>query len=439
MFSSKRGGGSVLGRSRSFVLRGFGVLLTSLLLLVGAVSPASAEGEDFVRSAEYWLSDYQISRAWEVTRGAGVTVAVLDTGIAQGLAELDAAVVGGTDVSGVGDAGGRLALGDEDGSHGSWVASLIAAQGTGPDAGMIGVAPDAKLLSVSIDFSSSAQISFDDQVADGIRWAVDNGADVINLSFTTNTLDWSERWDDAFQYAFDHDVVVIAAAGNRGSGTERVGAPATIPGVLTVGGVDTNGVASVSSSTQGITIGVVAPSEELLGISKDGQMVIWSGTSGAAPIVAGVAALVRSAHPDLDAANVINRIIETARLPEWLDSSGIDSLYGHGLFDAYAAVTADVALVSENPMGSLAEWIEIHREQRPDDSDSPDIALVVPPLPPADALPDEASRYWPSYESILYGTVPLAFLAITVILFGLGVSAAARRIVSARKMRSPRV
>lgn len=434
-----RGDASVLTRGLGAASRGFAFLLTFALLLFGAVSPVSAEGsEDFVRSAEYWLSDYEISRAWEVTRGAGVTVAVLDTGIASGLVELDPAVVGGTDVSGVGTPDGRSALGADDSSHGSWVASLIAARGTGPDAGMIGVAPEANLLSVSIDFAGQSSLSFDDQVAEGIRWAVDNGADVLNLSFTTNTLDWSESWDEAFQYAFDNDVVVVAAAGNRGSGTDRVGAPATIPGVLTVGGVDTSGVASVSSSTQGITIGVVAPSEELLGISEDGQMVIWSGTSGAAPIVAGVAALVRSAHPDLDAANVINRIIETARLPEGLNSSGVDSLYGHGLLDAYAAVTADVPLVSENPMGSLSEWIKIHREQRPSDS-GPDIALVVPPLPPADQLPDAASRYLPSYESVLYGTVPLAFLAITVILFGLGVSAAARRIVSARKMRSPRV
>jgi subtilisin family serine protease len=62
-----------------------------------------------------------------------------------------------------------------------------------------------------------------------MKWAVDHGADIINLSFTTNTLTWDPSWDDAFQYAFDHDVVVVVA-GNKGSGTEEVGAPRPSPG-----------------------------------------------------------------------------------------------------------------------------------------------------------------------------------------------------------------
>ncbi|MEB0015251.1 S8 family serine peptidase, partial [Glaciimonas sp. Cout2] len=78
------------------------------------------------------------------------------------------------------------------------------------------------------------------------------------------TLDWPSSWDDAFLYAFQHDVVVVAAAGNRGSGTTEVGAPATIPGVLTVGGVDRNKTASFDASSQGITIAVAAPSEQLV-------------------------------------------------------------------------------------------------------------------------------------------------------------------------------
>ncbi|MFM9745617.1 S8 family serine peptidase, partial [Streptomyces brasiliscabiei] len=87
-------------------------------------------------------------------------------------------------------------------------------------------------------------VPFVQQVADAMRWAVDHDADVINLSFTTNTLAWDRSWDDAFQYAFDHDVVVVVAAGNKGSGTEEVGAPATIPGVLTVGGVGRDEISS---------------------------------------------------------------------------------------------------------------------------------------------------------------------------------------------------
>ena len=256
----------------------------------------------------------------DTTRGAGVRIAIIDTGVGRGPVEFEGAVVGGTDVSGVGSYDGRTPVGAVDANHGSWVASLAAARGNGPGTGMIGVAPEAELLAVSVGFGSSTKVPFSEQIAEAIRWSVDNGADVINLSLTTNSPDWDESWDYAFLYAFENDVVVVVAAGNRGAGTSRVGAPATIPGVLTVAGVDPEGRASLEASTQGITIGVSAPSEDLVGVSADGRLVLWNGTSGAAPIVAGIAALVRAAHPDLDAANVINRIIRTAR--PWPSATG---------------------------------------------------------------------------------------------------------------------
>ncbi|HET8926950.1 MAG TPA: S8 family serine peptidase, partial [Microbacterium sp.] len=300
-----------------------------------ALAAIEEPADDPVQAAEYWLDDYGIRDAWQTTRGEGVTIAIIDTGVAKGPVEFDGAVAGGHDVSGIGAPDGRKPVGAVDRDHGSWVASLAASRGTGAGAGMLGVAPEAKLLSVSVGFGASATRSFAEQIAEAMVWAVDNGADIINLSLTTNTPDWDPSWDDAFLYAFDHDVVVVVAAGNRGSGTTRVGAPATIPGVLTVAGVDRAGRASVEASTQGITIGVSAPSEQLLGVSPDGRLVEWRGTSGAAPIVAGIAALVRAAHPDLDAGNVINRITATARL----SSEQSPVLYGSGLVDAARAVT----------------------------------------------------------------------------------------------------
>ena len=288
-----------------------------------------------------------------------MTIAVIDTGIGRGPQEFEGAVVGGADFSGIGAPDGRSPVGAVDSNHGSWVGSLAASRGTGDGAGMLGVAPEAKLLSISVGFGASASVPFVDQVAQAMRWAVDHGADIINLSFTTNTLEWDVSWDDAFLHAFQNDVVVVVAAGNKGSGTDEVGAPATIPGVLTVGGVDRKGKASVEASTQGIAIGIMAPSEELLGVSADGQLVVWNGTSGAAPIVAGVAALVRAAHPDLDADNVINRIVSTARQTK--ASRENPALYGRGLIDAEAAVSDDVPTVDSNPMGSLAEWIRLYR------------------------------------------------------------------------------
>jgi membrane-anchored mycosin MYCP len=415
---------------RAVRLAGALLAAASVAVLAAAAPPPS----DPVQASEYWLDGYGVRDAWQVTRGAGVRIAIIDTGV--GRAPEFSGVVAGTDESGVGSPDGRTPVGTDDPDHGSWVASLAASRGTGGGAGMLGVAPEAELLSVSLGFGDSSAVPFTQQVADGIRWAVDNGAQIINLSFTTNTLGWDPSWDDAFLYAFDHDVVIVVAAGNRGSGTEVVGAPATIPGVLTVAGVTPTGAASVEASTQGITIGVSAPSEQLRGVSPDGQVVTWNGTSGAAPIVAGVAALVRAAHPELDAANVINRIIATAR-PAAGQTAVPDEQYGYGLVDAAAAVNADVPLVSANPMGDLADWIRVYRRAAP--TASPTVSPVpVVALPAPDAATRDLSPLVPSYGAFLYGSLPLLGLTVPAILVALGVTAAVRRIRSARGIRSSR-
>jgi len=397
------------------------VLTVGASLAVGA-APAQA---DVVRDAEYWLDGYGIRSAWNTTRGEGTTIAIIDTGIANGPAEFNGAVVGGIDVSGVGSPDGRTPVGSvNENQHGSWVASLAAGRGNGENNGVIGAAPAANLLSISVGFGSSGStVPFDEQIEEAVRWAVDNGADVINMSLTTNTKTWPESWDEAFLYAYQHGVVVVAAAGNRGSGTDVVGAPATIPGVLTVAGVDKSGNASVGASTQGITLGVAAPSEELVGASPDGSYVQWAGTSGASPIVAGIAALVKAAHPDLDTANVINRIIATARPAP----GGDPLLYGHGYVDAAAAVTADVPHVDENPMGSLEDWVTLNRRQ---DSTSTPIPLdfgPVPEVPPVTDSAAAANPFLPTRETLLYVSLPLAVFLGTATLITLGAIGATRQ------------
>ena len=159
-----------------------------------------------------------------------------------------------------------------------------------------------------------------------------------------------------------------------------MGAPATMPGVLTVGGVNREGRASDTASAQGITIGVMAPSEGLVGAIPGGNYVSWSGTSGATPIVAGIVALVRAAYPNMDAANVINRVLVTARPAS---DTTPDPLYGYGLVDAYAALTADVPLVAANPLGSIDDWIVLHRRQEGN-------PIVVPLGPLASSGEEEA-------------------------------------------------
>jgi type VII secretion-associated serine protease mycosin len=407
------------------------ILLAAASVLVAA-QPAHA---DVIRDREYWLDDYGIRDAWTVTRGKGVTIAIIDTGVDGDHADLAGAVVGGADFSTLGSSNGQTPVGSDDSSHGTMVASLAAARGTGGGGGMIGAAPDASLLSLSIGFGESQGPSSDDQIADAVRWAVDNGADVINMSLTRNTLEWPTSWDDAFLYAMEKDVVVVAAAGNRGSGTTQVGAPATMPGVLTVGGVGRNGEASWDASAQGISIAVSAPSEQLVGATPGGGYVLWDGTSGATPIVAGIVALVRAAHPELDAANIIQRLIATAK-PAGVE--GDDPIYGYGLVDAAAAVSAAVVPVSSNPMGDLSDWIRVNRRAAAAPSEVETLAPTPAPSATTAPVPNASGAsplgtLLPSVAQLRDAGIPLLLFTLFGVAFVVLVSSAARQFRAARR------
>lgn len=398
-----------------------GALLGGALLIPAGAAIAqpahpAARGasDDLVRAKEYWLDGYGIRTAWNTTRGKGVTIAIIDTGIDSSVAELRGAVVGGADFSGRGSADGQTPVGDGN-EHGTMVASLAAGRGSGTNAGVIGAAPEASLLSISVGFGDAAGDS-DQQIADAVTWAVDRGAKVINMSLTRNTLGWPPSWDTAFLDAAQHDVVVVAAAGNRGSGTEEVGAPATMPGVLAIGGVNSAGVASSQASAQGITIGVSAPSENLVGVVPGGKYVLWDGTSGATPIVAGIVALVRAAHPELDAANVIQRVLATAHDR---GVAGPDDLYGYGTVDAAAAVSGTVASVSANPLGDLAEWVRVNRRATTTPTPVTTESEVAAPARSAAAQPrDPVGVLLPS--AVELSLVGLPLMVVLLMLFALG-------------------
>jgi subtilisin family serine protease len=368
------------------------------------VAPASA---DNIRDKEYWLADYGIQKAWSTTRGAGVTIAVIDTGVDGSHADLTGTVIGGTDVSGAGSANGQTPIGT-DSQHGTMVASLLAGHGHGGGDGVLGVAPEAKLLSVSVGFGVGT-VDSDDQIATAVRWSVDHGANIINMSLTRNTLDWPTSWDDAFLYAMKKGVIVVAAAGNRGSGTTEVGAPATMPGVVVVGGVDQNGNASVDASSQGITLSVAAPSEGLVGAAPGGGYYAWAGTSGATPLVAGVLALIKASHPNLSAGNIIHRLTATAT-PK---GSAID--YGSGLVNVAAAVGARVPSVSADPADDLSNWIRLNRRAAATEAPAPTgtVRATTTPAPVAGAPPvSPFGRVLPSVGSLRDLGVPVLVYAV---------------------------
>ena len=350
-------------------------LLAAALAIVSVLFSAQPVRADAIRDREYWLSDYGFQQAWKITKGSGVKVAIIDTGIDVTHPDLQDAVVSGFDMSATNPEKSQNPVQDF-GFHGTMVASLLAGRGHDKNSGVIGVAPEAQIISIAMRFDIETP-STDEQIANGIRTAVDSGAKVINLSLTRNSRDWPALWDDAFQYAFDNDVVVVAAAGNRAGGTEQVGAPATIPGVLVVAGVDKNAQSSNQASTEGLTIAVAAPATDLVSAYPGADYKIWSGTSGAAPIVSGLVALVRARYPDLDANNVINRVITTATR---MTDEPYSTQYGYGLIDPQRALTAEVAAVQENPLGSLAEWVELYRKS----TDDPELADMASPIEPGE-------------------------------------------------------
>jgi len=421
-------------RPRTLTARLAGLLASTGLaavLAAGGLATAQPAAADTWRDKEYWLKESGISEAWKESKGAGVKVAIIDSGVDGRHPDLKGVVVGGTDVSGAGNPDGQKSIGAKP-EHGTLVATLLAGRGhqkassassgseatAGGTEGIIGVAPEADILSVSTWLGSPnpAGKTDQEQIPLAVRWAVDHGAKVINISLGSTSPEWPQSWDAAFLYAEQKDVVIVAAAGNRIGGNVQVGAPATIPGVLTVGGLDRDGNASVDSSSQGISIGVAAPAEELVGGMPGGRYADWAGTSGATPIVSGVAALIRSKWPDMSAKQVVNRIVCTAK-----DAGvkGKDPIYGYGVLDAKAALTTSVPEAKRNPLGSISEWIRVHRRgdfstptQEPGPTKKASAKPTLPdPTVPAAKAPADAGTALPGVVVVGFGVLFIAIVA----------------------------
>jgi type VII secretion-associated serine protease mycosin len=308
-----------------------GVVLVFLAVLLAPV-PAQA---DRVGNGQWQLNALNAAAAWRFATGAAVTVAVLDSGVDADHPDLRGQVLPGADfVDGSTD--GRYDFV----GHGTTVAALIA--GHDDRTGVVGVAPNARILPVRV---LDAQNRYADStlVADGLRWAVDQGADVVNLSL--GGTDPSDALGKAVRYAIAHDVVVVACTGNVHPGEpERVWYPARDNGVIAVAGM--TGDSLWSGSITGPQTVLTAPAVDMVGARPGGYWRV-EGTSFAAPLVAAAAALVRSRWPELSADNVVNRLIRTAHD---LGTPGRDDVYGFGEVDALAALTGPVPKVGRNPL-----------------------------------------------------------------------------------------
>jgi type VII secretion-associated serine protease mycosin len=277
-----------------------------------------------------------LDRTWPHSTGAGVTVAVVDSGVDADHPQLRGKVLPGADFFLVGDLPGNF----DCVAHGTAAASIVAASPV-PGVGFRGVAPDARVLPVRItdreltDSGEATPIN-PGVVADGIRYAADSGAAVINLSLSGYGDFPAIR--DAVAHARARNVLLVAAVGNRDDQGPVPSFPASYDGVLGVGSIDIDGVRAQGSQV-GPYVDLVAPGEDVVGASRVAGHHYWAGTSFAAPFVSGVAALVRAAHPELTAQEVADRLVATADPAP----GGKDSLeYGAGVVDPYRAVTEDL-------------------------------------------------------------------------------------------------
>ncbi|MEV2200432.1 type VII secretion-associated serine protease mycosin [Streptomyces fradiae] len=366
------------------------VLLAGLLAAALSLLPTAPAAADGIRARQWGNEAINADRAWNTTKGAGVTVAVLDTGVDETHPDLVGNVLPGKDFIGFGARRGDRAWA----RHGTAMAGIIAGHGHGPGNGdgVVGVAPEARILPVRVILEGAdksrarARNTRGSALAQGIRWAADQGADVINLSLgdDSEAAHPEAAEDAAVQYALAKGAVVVASAGNGGEKGDRVSYPAAYPGVIAVTAVDRFGThASFSTSRWYATVS--APGVDVVIADPDRKYYEGWGTSAAAAFVSGSAALVRAAHPGLTPAQVKQVLVDTARdAPD----GGRDDDKGHGTVDPAAAIDAGARLRPADPKAATAGYVREFfgpgPRREPDEEDP--AGLVAPVTAGAGAL-----------------------------------------------------
>ncbi|TRO66002.1 type VII secretion-associated serine protease mycosin [Streptomyces sp. IB201691-2A2] len=331
---------------RALHRRGF---VVGLLAATVALLPATAAHADGIRAKQWALDAMHTQEAWQTTKGKGITVAVLDTGVDDEHPDLEGNVLTGKDMVGFG--AGR---GDRPWArHGTAMAGIIAGHGhgAGDDDGVMGIAPEAKILPVRVileDGDSArgkARNTRGNALAEGIRWAADHDADVINLSLgdDSKSAHPEASEDAAVQYALKKGAVVVASAGNGGEKGDHISYPAAYPGVIAATAVDRYGTRA-SFSTRRWYATVSAPGVDVVIADPDRKYYEGWGTSAASAFVSGAVALIKAAHSGLSPAQIKQLLEDTARDAP---TGGRDDSRGFGFVDPAAAIKAGADLKPE--------------------------------------------------------------------------------------------
>lgn len=332
---------------------------------------------------QQWLAP---QRVWPLSTGAGVEVAVVDSGSDSSHPQLDGRVNSGFDAL-RGTQGGDF----DCVSHGTAVASLIAARPQ-DGVGFHGLAPDARILPIRVSEQAGGGNEAQGEsvsprvFAQAIRRAVDSGADVVNMSVTLYQPD--TEVESAIRYAQRANVVLVAAAGNlhRTDGRpDPVPYPAAYDGVIGVGAIDRQG-ARVEQSQVGPYVDLVAPGGAVVAATRVEGHNVWSGTSFATPLVSATAALIRAAEPQLSAEQVSRRLLATADPAQ----GGPEQGYGQGVLSPYRAVTERLSTAAP-------------------------VAPAPLPDPPYDAAAQERAERWQVFGRVaLWGGLSVTVIALAI-------------------------
>ena len=287
------------------------------------VSAAFVPNDPYLGS-QWFSTKINASTAWDTTRGSGVTIAILDTGVSATHPDLAASLVPGWNVfnnnSDTSDVHG----------HGTAVAGSAAATSNN-SAGVAGVAGAAKIMPIRI--ADANAYAYWSTVAQGLTWAADHGARVANISYVG--VAGSAAVQSAAQYMKNKGGLVVVCAGNNGIDENQPFSTTMIP----VSATDPNDL-KTSWSSYGAFVAVSAPGSGIWTTSLGGGYQQWQGTSIASPITAGVVALMMSANPALSASQVESLLYSSS---VDLGTAGRDPLYGHGRVNAASAVRAALA------------------------------------------------------------------------------------------------
>jgi subtilisin family serine protease len=279
--------------------------------------PASL-GDDVI---DWGLHVIMAPFAWQKTKGEGIKVAVLDTGVDFNHRDLQQNIRATIDFT-----GSRYGALDVNG-HGTHVAGIIGAVDN--QMGMIGVAPNVELYCAKV-LSDTGSGSFDN-IVKGIRWAMANNVDIINMSLGTGVKPSTNELHEAIKQAVNQGIVIIAATGNENS---SVCWPAAYDETIAVSAMN-NKFEKAEFSNYGVANEIIAPGVDILSTYKNGTYAKLSGTSMATPIISGATALFISQYKKLYSKKPTVQEVHQALLNAVVDlgKDGKDEYFGAGLIN----------------------------------------------------------------------------------------------------------